>query len=208
MCQVSLWACLLHPKSLWLCEIWSLKVDQKKNQPVVVAVDSDVVVCVVPSLIPEAAGKENPGAVVVPVVPRVRPVEVVLVVAVAAAVVANPDNEPITGVAELVAAAGTPSVNPVLAGVAAVPPNLSPPPRDSPLVVVVAGVAPRVNPELGLPPALPLPSANPVEAEEAAAVAPPGVNAGIGFTVAGVVVLPTPSVKPCDGADPKLNPPA
>ena len=175
----------------------------EENQPVVVAVDSDVVVCDVPSLSPEAPGKENPGAVVVPEVPRVRPVEVVLAVAVAAVVFPKPDNEPMTGVAELVAAAGIP----VLAGVAAVPPNLNPPPRDSPLVVVVTGVAPRVSPELGLPPTLPLLTANPNEAEEAAGVAPPGVNAGVGFTTEGAVVLPVPRVKPCDGVDPKPNPP-
>ena len=79
-----------------------------------------------PSLIPEVAGKENPGAVVVAVVPRVRPVEVVLVVVVAAVVFANPDNEPRTGVAELAVVTGIPSVNPALAGVAAVAPNLNP----------------------------------------------------------------------------------
>lgn len=179
----------------------------KENQPVVVAVDSEVVVCVVPSLIPEVAGKENPDAVVVAVVPSVRPVEVVLVVIVATVVFTNPDNEPMTGVAELAAAAGIPSANPVLAGVGAVPPNFNPPPRGSPLVVVVAGVAPTVRPELGLPPPLPLPSENPDEAEEAAAVAPPGGNAGVEFTVLGAVVLPVPRVKPCDDVDPKPNPP-
>lgn len=142
-----------------------------------------------------------------PVVPRVRPMEVVLAVAVAAVVFANPDKEPVTGVAEPAAAAGIPSVNPALAGVAAVPPNLSPPPRDSPLVVAAAGVAPTVSPELGFPPALPLLGPNPDEAEEAAVVALPGTNVGVGFTVAGAVVLPVPRVNPCDGADPKLNPP-
>ena len=173
------------------------------NQPVVVAVDSDVVVCVVPSLIPEAPGKENPDAVVVPVLPRVRPVEVVLTVAAAAVVFANPGNEPITGAAELVAAAVLPSENPALVGV----PTLSPLPRNSPLAAVVTGVAPRVSPELGLPPALPLLSTNPDEAEEAAVVALPGVNAGVGLTIAGPVVLLVPRVKPCDDAGPKPNPP-
>ena len=171
------------------------------------AVDSDVDVCVVPSLSPEVPGKENPGAVVVPVELRVRPVEVVLAVVVAAVVFANPDNDTMTGVDELAATAGVPSVSPVLAGVAAVPPNLKPPPKDSPLVVVVAGVAPRLSPELGLPPALPLPSVKPDEAEEAAVVAPPSVNAGVGFARVGAVVLPVPRLKPCDGADPKPNPP-
>ena len=179
----------------------------QENKPVVVAVDSDVVVCVVPSLIPAAAGKENPGAVVVPVEPRVRPVDVVLEVAVAAVVFTDPDNEPVTGVDELAAAAGVSSVNPALAGVAAVPPNLKPPPRDSPLAVVAAGVGPTVSPELGLPPMLPLLSPNPDEAEDAAVAALPGVNACGGFTVAGAVVLPVPRVNPCDGADPKPNPP-
>lgn len=172
----------------------------------VVAVDSEVVVCVVPSLIPEVAGKENPVAVVVPVVPRVRPVEVVLVVVVAAVVFANPENELMTGVAELAVAAEVPRVNPALAGVAPVPPNLSPPPRDSPLVAVVAGVAPTLSPELGLPPPALPPSENP-EAEEVAVIAPPGVNAGVGFTVAGAVVFPVPRIKPCDGVDPMPNPP-
>ena len=160
-----------------------------------------------PSLIPEVPGKENPIAVVAPVVPRVRPVAVVLVVAVAAVVFAIPDNEPMTGVAELAVTFGIPSVNPALAGVAAVPGNLNPLPRDSPLVVVVAGVAPTVSPELGLHTPLPPPSENPDEAEEVAVVAPPVVNAGVGFTVAGAVVLLVPRVKPCDGADPKTNPP-
>lgn len=173
----------------------------------VVAVDSEVVVCVVPSLIPEVAGKENPVAVVVPVVPRVRPVEVILVVVVAAVVFANPDNELMTGVAELAVVAGVPRVNPALAGVAPVPPNLNPLPRDSPPVAVVAGVAPTLSPELGLPPPPLPPNENPDEAEEVAVIAPPGVNACVGFTVAGAVVLPVPRVKPCDGVDPKPNPP-
>ena len=161
-----------------------------------------------PSLIPEVAGKENPVAVVVPVVPRVRPVEVVLMVAEDTVVFAIPDNEPMTGVAELIAAAGILSVNPALAGVAAVPGNLNPPPRDSPLAAVVAGVAPTVSPELGLPTPLLPPRENPDEAEEAAVGAPPGVNASVGFTVAGAVVLLVPRAKPCDGADPRPNPPA
>lgn len=171
------------------------------------AVDSDVVVCVVPSLSPEVAGKENPGTIVVAVELRVMPVKVVLVVAAAVVVFANPPNDPMTGVAVLATAAGVPSASPVLAGVAAVPPNLKPPPIDSPLVVVVAGVAPRLSPELGLPPTLLLPSANPDEAEEAAVIAPPSVNAGVGFTIVGAVVLPVPRLKPCDGTDPRPNPP-
>lgn len=171
------------------------------------AVDSDVVGCVVPSLSPEVAGKENPGTVVFAVELRVRPVKVVLAVAAAVVGFAKPPNDPMTGVAVLATAAGVPSVNPVLAGVAAVPPNLKPPPIDSPLVVVVAGVAPRLSPEVGLPPTLPLPSVNPDEAEEAAVVAPPSANAGVEFTIVGAVVLPVPRLNPCDGADPKPNPP-
>ena len=171
------------------------------------AVDSDVVGCVVPSLSPEVAGKENPGTVVFAVELRVRPVKVVLAVAAAVVVFAKPPNDPMTGVAVLATAAGVPSVNPVLAGVAAVPPNLKPPPIDSPLVVVVAGVAPRLSPEVGLPPTLPLPSVSPDEDEEAAVVAPPSANAGVGFTIVGAVVLPVPRLNPCDGADPKPNPP-
>lgn len=171
------------------------------------AVDSDIVVCVVPSLSPEVAGKENPGTVVFAVELRVRPVKVVLAVAAAVVVFAKPPNDPMTGVAVLATAAGVPSVNPVLAGVAAVPPNLKPPPIDSPLVVVAAGVAPRLSPEVGLPPTVPLPSVNPDEAEEAAVVAPPSANAGVEFTIVGAVVLPVPRLNPCDGADPKPNPP-
>ena len=148
----------------------------------------------------EAAGKENPGATVVPAVPRVRPVEVVLAVAVAAVAFANPDNDSMTGVAEL-AAAGIPSVTPALAGVA----NLSPPPTESSLVVVAAGVASTISPGLGVPPALPLLSPNTDEVENTAVVALPGVNACVGFTVAGSVVLSVPIVNPCD-ADPKPNP--
>lgn len=124
-----------------------------------VAVDNDVVVWVVPA-------KENPAVVVVVVVPspgnfgpRVKPVEAVLAAVVAAVFDANPDNEPKTGVAEVLAAVERPRENPVLAGVAAVPPNLSPPPRESPLVVVVVGVAPRVS----LLPAVLPPRVNPVE---------------------------------------------
>lgn len=117
-----------------------------------------------PSSTPEAGGKENLGAVDVPVVPA-------------------------------------------LAEEAAIPPSLNPPPRDSPPVVAVTEVAPKVNPEVGLPPTLPFPSVNPDEAEEAGVVAPPNVNAVVGFTEADAVVFPAPSVKPCDGADPKVNPP-
>lgn len=110
-------------------------------------------------------------------------------VAVAAAVVANPENDPVTGVAEVDTTTGTPGVvNPVLAGVAVVPSNFNTPPRNALLVVVVTGVAPRVSTELRF-------------------VAPPGVNAGVGFTIAGAVVLPASNVKPCNGVDPKLNPP-
>lgn len=110
-------------------------------------------------------------------------------VAVAAAVVANPENDTVTGVAELDTTTGTPGVvNPVLAGVAVVPPNFNTPPQNALLVVVVTGVAPRVSTELRF-------------------VAPPGVNAGVGFTIAGAVVLPASNVKPCNGVDPKLNPP-
>lgn len=89
--------------------------------------------------------------------------DAVIPLAVAAGVVANPDNDPMIGVAEL--AAGTLNVNPVPAGVAAVPPNLNPLPRDSPLVVVVTAVAPRVSPEVELPPTLSLGSVSPDEAE-------------------------------------------
>ena len=128
--------------------------------------------------------------------------DAVLSATVAAGAIANPDNDPMTGAAEQ--AAGTVSVNPVLAGVAAIPPNLNPPPRDSPLVVVVTGVAPRVNPE----PTMSLVSVIPDGTEEAAIVVPPGVNAGVGFTVAGAVVLSATGLKPCDGTDPKANPPA
>ena len=50
--------------------------------------------------------------------------DAVVPVAVATAVVANPGNDPVTGVAELDTTTGTPSVvNPVLAGVAVVSPN-------------------------------------------------------------------------------------
>ena len=48
---------------------------------------------------------------------------------------------------------------------------------------------------------------NPNDAEEAGVVAPPSVNAVVGFTVADAVVSLAPSVKLCDGADPKVNPP-
>lgn len=114
--------------------------------------------------------------------------DAVLSVAVAAAV-ANPDNDSVTGVAELDITTGTPGVvNPVLAGVAVVPPNINVPPRNKLLVVVVTGVAP-------------------IESTELRFVASPGVNAGIGFTIAGAVVLPASNVKPCNGGDPKLNPP-
>jgi len=163
--------------------------------PVVVAVDSDVV-CVEPSFSPETAAKENPGAVDVPAVPRGRPVDAVIPLAVAAGVVANPDNDPMIRVAEL--AAGTLSVIPVPAVVAAVPPNLNPLPRDSPLVVVVTAVAPRVSPEVGLQPV----SVSPGEAEEAGVVVGAGaVNVGVGFTVAGAGVSFASSVKLCNGAE-------
>lgn len=121
--------------------------------------------------------------------------DAVIPLAVAAGVVANPDNDPMIGVAEL--AAGTLSVNPVPAGVAAVPPNLNPLPRDSPLVVFVTVVAPRVSPEVGLPTTLSLVSVSPEEAEEAGvAVGTGAVNVGVEFTVAGAVVLFPSSVKP------------
>ena len=130
--------------------------------------------------------------------------DAVLSVAVAATVVANP----VTGVAELDATTGTLSaVNPALAGVDAVPHNLNPPPRKKLLVVFVIGVAPRESPELGLPVTLSLVSVNPDEAEEAPVVAPPVVNSGVGFTVAGAVGLAAPNVKPSNDADPELNPP-
>ena len=137
---------------------------------------------------------------------RVRPVEVVLVVVAAAVVAANPDNEPKTGVADVLAAAEGPRENPVLVVVAPAPPNLSPPPRVSPLAVVTVGVVPRV---ILLAAEVP-PRVNPAgaEAEEPAAVPPPSVNPGVGFAVVGTVVLTAPSVRPCDGVDPKVNPTA
>lgn len=160
-----------------------------------------------PNLIPAVPGIENPAAAVVAVVPitgnfapRARPVDAVLEAVVATLVAANPDNVPIRGVAELLAAVGRPRENPVLVGIAVA--NLGPPPRDNPLVVVAAGVTPRVSPELGLLPAL-IP-ANPVEAVGAAAVPPPSVNAGVGVATAAVLFVP--SVNPCDGVDPKVNP--
>lgn len=175
--------------------------------PVVVEVGSDVVVRVAPNVNPEAAGKENPGTTDAPVEPRARPVDAVLSVVVAAVVVANPDNDPVIGVVELDTTTGTPGVvNPVLAGVAVVPPNLKLPPRDNLLVLVVTGVAPRVSTELVLLPTLSLVSVNPDEAEEALVGASPGVYAGIGLTIAGAVCLPA-TVKPCNGAELKLNPP-
>lgn len=166
-----------------------------------------------PNLNPPVPGTDNPAAVVAAVVPitgsfvpRVRPVEAALVAVVAATVVANADNDPNTGVAEVLAAVGRPREKPVpvLAGVAAAPPNLRPPPRENPLVEVVGTAAPRPSPELGLEPAVLPPSVSPVEAEEGA---PPSVNPGVGVAVAAAVVLFVPSVNPCDGVKPNVSPP-
>lgn len=123
---------------------------------VVVAVDSDVA-CVVPSLNPDGPGAGDPETVVTAVAPipeslalRVGAEETELLAVLGAAVVANPDNDPKVGVAEVLAAAGALKENPALAEAATVPPGLRVVPKVNPLVVVVATGAPNVGAVLGL----------------------------------------------------------
>ena len=154
-----------------------------------------------PNFIPPVTGRESPVANEVAAVALV-----VAVLAVGAAVVlANPDNEPNTGTAEVLFGVAKPRESPgpaELAGAGA-PPNLIPTaPRVNPPEDVVVGVAPSVSPVL-LPPRL-----NPVEADVAAVGPPPNVNAGVEATEVGAVVLLPPRVKPCDGAYPNIKPPA
>lgn len=170
-----------------------------------------------PSLIPPVPERENPGAVVAAVVlvtgnfePSVNPVGAALAVG-AAVVFANPVNEPNTGVAaELLVGAEKPRESPVAAGVAAVvvPPNLIPPPRVSPPEEAVAGATPKVSPVLGVAPAPLAPRVKPLDADVAGVLPLPNVNAGVGVTAAGAVVLVAPRAKPCDGANPNVKPPA
>lgn len=171
----------------------------------VVVVDSEVVVCVVLSLIFEVVGKENFVVVVVLVVLRVRLVEVVLVVVVVVVVFVNLDNEFMIGVVELVVVVGVLRVNLVLVGVVSVLFNLNLFLRDSLFVVVVVGVVFILSLELGLFFLLLFLNENFDEVEVVVVVVFLGVNVCVGFIVVGVVVLFVLRVKFCDGVDFKFN---
>lgn len=106
---------------------------------------------------PDGPDAGNPEAVVTAVVPipesfvlRVGTVETELLAVLGAAVVVNPNDDPELGVAEVRVADGRLKDNPVLTGVAAVPPNLRLFPRENPPVVVAGAVAPSVGRVLGL----------------------------------------------------------